>query len=350
MPRYKYRPPRQPVRVKIGKNVFWKALSVASFVLSLVIVIQRIQSVRKVEALLQPVSAFGCIPKPPSYDPVKQAERKKRAYALHSFWKTRIQRDVTLEVAPFLYDSDLRASAMRILARLNTSAAEIALTQYAADNHSNGLPLNLSMALGRAQAYDLKGWAKVQTAANGANLSFDELVMLSERINERKQSEMRSTLGYTVMCEMIDLLGSMAKQGENIEPIVSQLTLNPIQRGQLKAASLPEAEGTRMVLDYIASLDVVNGEAESLKQSLINNTDSITTDVLVQKLQDIYEGQGKMGRSGYIEIFRTADRTGDTRVFVLLKRFEQSNDSRMAGYAMQSRMTMESQFLYPPLP
>ena len=349
MPRY--RQPRQ--RMKTQERTFWEILSVVVAIACLMGVMQHIYSVQKVEVLLRYESPG--IPR--AFDPGKLAARNQHARELYNIWQARNQRDVTKDVKKFLKDDyrEVQGSAVRVLARLGTSAAETAISEYIETTQkelypSGYVPFSLRMALGRAQARDFKGRAKVAAVARSAGLSFDEIVMLSARIHTTIKSEVWGTDGYAIMQQMIDLLTDMGKQGENIKPIVNQLTLNPAQQVQLKATSLPIAERTQMIVDYIAGLDVVTGDTNLLKQCLLNETDSVTTDILVQKLQDIYAGRGKVGRSGYIEIFRTAEKTGDARVYQLLEAFENNPDSRIRGYALQSRMTMESQAFYPPLP
>ncbi len=328
-----------------------------SVVWSLHIVIQRVQSVRKVEALLQSESSCPGVPKPPSYDPIKQAERTEHARALYELWKARDQRDVTAEVAPFLQDGNqnLRESAMRILARLNTPAAETALINSFGvmeddDISSDVFPISWRMTLKRAQTRNLKGWAKVNAVAGSAGLSFNEVVLLSEKINDKAKSRRSGTQGYIVMCEIIDLLDSMARKGENIEPFANQLTLNSAQKVKLQGVALPRDQELKLIIDHVLSQNKVGINEEELGTNYLLSLGQPATEAILTSLQAVQQQQKNFKSAGLVTLMRAAALTEDSRSLSLLKSFENNPDPKIRYYAMQSREAIERQLWYPPLP
>ena len=320
---------------------------------------QRVQSQRKLNVLLQ--SGGGdALPRP--YNPQEITESNAHARELYKLWQARDERDVTAEVIPFLQDphASVRGSAVRVLARLNTLKAEEALSQALAQQLKNTQsqqvqpnaisPLELRFAVGRISSRDLKGRERIEAFAQSAGLSFADVVALSHKVNDQRSSLTQDTAADRVVIQVVDLLSAMGREGEDIEPMVKQLTLNPAQQVQLKAATLSPDKGSKVIINYLAGLDIVTGDDIVLSRSLLLNPESISIDLLVQKLTALKNGKEKHGQRGYVEIFRTAALTGDARVLPLLKEFEQNTDSIMRYYAIQSRLMMEQQAWFPPLP
>ena len=315
---------------------------------------QNVQSQRKVEALIQNQGHA----KPPSQDFEQLMARNQRARELYRLWQARNQRDVTKDVLPFLAAEDVsvRRSAVRVLARLETPEAQSALIKQLKSHRNNAAEPNavpsliLKLAVGRADSHDLKGQERIEAVVKSVDLSFKNVALLSQKVNSSKLSEVAGTSGYQILQEVVSVLTEMSQSGEDIEPLVKQLTLTPAQLIQLKAASLPASEGAKLIVDYLASLDRANIEGAVLARVLLTNFGDDGVEALVQKMVKTQEGKEEYGKAGYIDIFRSAALTGDPRVLPLLKGFENNADPEIRDYANQSRMAMERQSKYPPLP
>lgn len=170
--------------------------------------------------------------------------------------------------------------------------------------------------------------------ASSVDLSFDEVTMLFAKINEKGRIDVTRSRGYYIMEELIDLLADSARDGENIEPIVNQLTLAPAYQVKLKAATLPAPEGVRIILDCNAAL--------------LSDLDALTTDLIVQKLTALLPERGKIAH--YRELFNAASQTNDARMIPLLIAFQNHPDGKIRYKAIMSLEAMENQTLYPPFP
>ena len=327
-------------------------------------VAQNAQSQKKVDALIQS-QGHGM---PPSYDPQKFAARNQHARELYRLWQARNQRDIAKDVIPFLADEDVgvRRSAVRVLARLETSEAQNALTQQLemqrnSKTEPNAVPpsavlpnavspLTLQLAVGRANSHDLKGKERIEALVKNTDLSFGDIVRLSQKVNSSKLSEVAGTPGYEILQETVSVLTDMSQSGEDVEPLVKQLTLTPAQSIQLEAASLPASEGAKLIVDYLASSDTVKSENAALARVLLTEFGNAGVEALVQKMVKTQEGKEKYEKGGYVHTFRAAALTGDPHVLPLLKEFENDPDAKIRYYAIQARKAMEQQIWYPPLP
>jgi hypothetical protein len=230
------------------------------------------------------------------YEPSKEPSRKERAWKLYQLWLARHERDVTKEVIPFLQDEDglLRNTAARLLGRLENPAGEQPLQE-----------LNYRIEVARNRTRGLKGRAKVTAFANELDLSFDQVVQLTEKLRvERLKGRGNGSEGEKIVKELVDMLYVMSKRGESIEPLVQNMTLLPAQRILLQGAALPPEKEAQLIVDYLSKLDTVTTEDYELALFYLPSLGVISTDVMIRRLEQMKESPSRWGRHGYVTLFR----------------------------------------------
>jgi hypothetical protein len=202
--------------------------------------------------------------------------------------------------------------------------------------------LNYRIEVARNRTRGLKGRAKVTAFANELDLSFDQVVQLTEKIRvERLKGRGNGSEGEKIVKELVDMLYVMSKRGESIEPLVQNMTLLPAQRILLQGAALPPEKEAQLIVDYLSKLDTVTTEDYELALFYLPSLGVISTDVMIRRLEQMKESPSRWGRHGYVTLFRALSLSGDARALTLLKHFEKSNDRSIRGYAILSRNHLE---------
>ena len=312
----------------------------------------------------------------------------KRRRHFDRLWAARLQRNMAADLLPFLQgpDVDLRQRAVQGLGRLESSQAEAPLSRllqereklsdeqlqmlkdrqkplkdakdgerYLSDQkrfedngkrlRQSGLPpLVLQLALGRIRSRDFKGQEKVGAFAKSIGLSWDEVIQLSEKVNNPRDRAGEETPGYQIMEEVVDLLYTMRKRGEDISALQRPLTLNPVQELKLQAASLPVEQEIKLILDYLAQRPAVTSDELNLTGYLVALGVPAKEQVL-QRLKDMKRQPERYlrGNHGYSIVFDTAAEMGDRRALPLLKHFERDTDRWVSSNAEQARQRLEGQ-------
>ena len=311
------------------------------------------------EGILKQLGVRAASANPPSYEPQKEVARLERAQKLFRLWQMR-KRNVTAEVEPFLRDPDsgIRHSTVRVLGRLKNAQAEQVLAQLLLSLQKQDAPdigiakFTVQLALGHIRSRELKGQKRLDAVARSAGFSWKEIVRLSQQVSSLKSWEVANTPGKELITEVVDVLGEMGRQGENIKPFVTQLSLSSSQQVALRAASLSTGERPAFILTYLVGLDVVEAGDEELERAFFIESSPQLLNSLAESLVYIRTNKDKRGDRGYVTVFRTVALTRNLRLLNMLKQIEedQSEDKIIRYYAMQSRVAMEEKQWFPPLP
>jgi len=285
----------------------------------------------------------------------RTADEQRKTEDFERLWFRHGQRAIAAELLPYLEgrDRELREKAIVALGRLESPLAEAPLAEFLkkleqeeledqrelhnAQNHvaTNYVvdfskrigvkPLKLRLALGRIRARDLKGQAKVEAVAQSVGVSWDDVLVLSKRLNPTHPSirgSMIGTRGDQIMEEIVDTLYKMGKEGEDIQPLSGRLTLNPSQQLKLRGAAVSLDQEVHLILDYLVTLPAATGDAYTLTDYLVG-LGPRATELVLQRLQDMKRQPEKYfkNRSGYIIVFLAAGQMDDARALPLLKYF-----------------------------
>ena len=188
------------------------------------------QSEWKVRQLSQPQSRLNASAVEPKLRAAWPAQNRQLA----QLWLAREQRDVTPELLQLLQSSqhpDIRRRTVRALGRLEKPASltplqewQKALTPAEQEATSPTLPL----ALGRIQNHALTGQQKLDAVAKSVGLSWSEVVRLSQKVNAPK-AYAQGTPADQIVDEIISVLYTMGKKGEQVQKLSSALTLSQPQ-------------------------------------------------------------------------------------------------------------------------
>ena len=262
-----------------------------------------------------------------------------------ALWQERKTRDVTPDIIPFLSDKypPLRSRAVQALGQLEApESVEPLQARKRIESYDAGAsrfsPLTFDLALGRIASRGLKGQDKVAAMMKQIGLSWPDLVQLSQKINgDTDRYRMQSAPGEKVMEEVVDLIYTMGKRGENVEAIAQQLTLLPAQQAQIKASSLDDAKESEALVDYLSNLYGARWEDIRLSNHLVNLGDVATTSILArlqEMKQNPNQGQGLepypghpgafRQRMGCEMVLRAASQTNDPRMIPLFQHFAKS--------------------------
>ena len=292
---------------------------------------------------------------PPSHDAKASVARLQRARKLYRLWRARGTRDVSAEVAPFLHDGDdsIRRSAVRILARLEIPQAEHILAEFARQNkQSRAVPdLTVQLALARLSSRQLRGQARLDAVAKSVDLSWNEVVRLSRKVNVYPRSRAAGTPADEIVSEFLNLLSVMGRHGEQIAPFSKQLTLTPAQTVQLQSASLPDAQATQTIVNYLSRLTVVTGDDSRLGENYLINLGPSAELALIQRLKLASAQPRKSTQNeGLVTLLRSVVFIENPRVIPTLKLFTQDKNDYIRSEAMISMQQVQQKLGFPPLP
>ena len=295
-------------------------------------------------------------------------QRRRRFLDLYI---ARHERDVVPELIPFLEDEDehMRNQAAQILGELEDARAEASLQAklrqvetYNArlkksieKNPNDDNPLlhekligtrTLKLALGRIRSRDLHGLAKLNKVAQSIDLTYDEVIQLTQRLEalytsqvpaERRQAA--QSPAKEVALEFVNLLHDMGRRGEDIQNLkADKMAFGPLIEMRLRGATMPLDEEIKMVLDHATSPQ--GGVFDPL---YLLGLGPRAVEMLVQRLKDIahdpakyHLGEPQALNNGYVQLFRAAALTGDPRVIPLLEQLTKHSNSKVRSYAEQT--------------
>lgn len=301
------------------------------------------------------------------------AEGEKQLSQAWVLWQHRGKRDISNELLPLLDKPDfqIREFAVRALSKLESPAAERPIANlrvkqqqelqaylnarrlYESRRNSNNpimrwpvesrqiSELTLRMALARIHSRNLKGQAKVEAISKEIGIPWPKLVEGSHTINGKYRFYAYGSVGSQVIREIVDVLYTMKRRGEDINGVASDLILNPTQKIRLKGAALPEKEEAELLLDYVMPMRSITAETMPVSDYLCMLGQPAVEPVL-SRLQDMKDHpQTYENTHGYGLLFLAADSLADPRVLPLLRHFENSKTNRVGHYARQSRIPLE---------
>lgn len=299
--------------------------------------IQNVRSQQRLDNLL----SKDVVEHQDNYDPAKEPARKARAWRLYKLWLMRGKRDVTAQVVPFLRDEyrPLRLNAVCILGRTESRVATSHLQQLQAAAQQKKTILSvdvisLRIATARNSTRGLKGQTKFAAFAKELGLSVEEMALLSKQLHaERLKGRGTGSRGEKIVKEMVDMLYTMSKKGQNIQPLVNRLTLLPAQKVLLQGARLPPAEEAKRIVEYLSNLNTVTPSDEEAVNLYLPCLGTYGTQAVVQRLSRTKGGRvqlGKEGRSALIDALRW---NNDTRSLTLLATLKKSDDPWVRRFA-----------------
>lgn len=301
--------------------------------------VQSVRSDRHLDSLL----TEGVVNHQHNYDPVKEPARKARAWRLYQLWLVRDKRDVTPQIVPFLKDEYwlLRYNAARILGRTESPVAERHLQKLltAAQRNKASRPVDpaaLRLALARNRTRGLKGQAKLTAFAKGMGLSFDEAVRLPAKLGaERLKGRGAGSQGEKITREMVDMLYTMGKRGENTRPLVGRLTLLPAQRVLLQGVGLSPDQEAKRIVNYLANLNTITPGDMELTQLYLPSLGIHATQAVVQRLGETKGGRVSLGGEGRSALIDAVRWNSDPRALALLKSLRKSDDPWVRNFAAE---------------
>lgn len=280
--------------------------------------------------------------------------RLKRFWAL---WRQRDQYDIGPELAPLVNDkfADIRWNALRAFALLEHPAGEkpirelIRNTERDKRPQSEWLRKKLSTigryALGRIRSRDLKGQAKINTVLQSVGISWDEAVAISQKVNDKFDRDKKSTTGYQIIWNLVEVLHDMAIKGESIKPLTNQLTLIYEQKLILEGAEVSASHEADLLLDYAFHLHAVPADAERLFTQHFPLIGKEANDKLFVTMQDVLAHPERYPDTSHASrrraLMMAAGATGETRFLPLMKDFEKSPNGSIKYVAIQQRSLFE---------
>ncbi len=337
------------------RNLFW----IVGVIGALVIVksgFERVRSEQALQGFQQKARTFSSdgqrrnstVRRTPEQKRVWRDQQRRFARA----WVTRREKSSQKELLDYLDDSDgyFREKAVRALGRLELAEAESPLRALAAKTHDiktaeewesiKAVPLvPLNLAIARIQSKNLNGQKKLDALAQSVGIEWKDIVRLSQRfytpiIPGREPPRPRPTKAERqLMLEVVDVLYTMKKKGEDISPWEKQLTLPPAYKVILESADLSPEKEVTFILDYFASLKVLKGDSDGLLSHLVGVKDAKKT---IFSYLPMAELNPKIDPpTGYEMLFYAAASFGDQTAIPLIARFESSEDGYVSATAKE---------------
>lgn len=313
---------------------------------------------------------------------IEESARLSKIFA--HLWLARHQRNVAPEML-LLLNSRVRRKVIKALGRLEATEAELPLQEMLTaikdakadyeiahaqrkeesdhlrsagygqlDNkpwperpQQKDMPIRL--ALSRIRARHLKGKTQLEAFAEGVGLSFEHILELSDLLKEQTKDRLKGrfvsyTDGYKILIEILDLLYTMGKAGEDIQAMPSdRLELGPAYLIKFQTASMTEKEEISYLLTYLST---AQSAEVSVQQFMGLGTPAY--EELLCWMKEMAEDIENHKPS--IPLLRMAGYTEDERFIPLLKCFEGHSDSRVSSYALRYRRALEGREAYPEFP
>ena len=285
-----------------------------------------------------------------------------------ALWEQRFTRDVSAELLPFLdaRETELAQRAVRALGRLENPDVLPELqkrrdTQEALDIQSRTNPevrlnryLNFDIAIARIESHGLHGREKIEFALQKMpwHWTWKQAIYWSEKVSDPK-NYLADRPEFGSVREIVDMLYTMSKSGEDIEPLRQQFTFTKAQNVQLNCAKLPVEEEVATLLDYSQSLDFIGMDDEYVCESHLLSLGEPARVALAKRLEWLAETKPEFAnRYPFLCMLRAAGMSGDPKFIPILQRFSEAmrDVAHSAGDAQQAKRLLESDtgFSYAP--
>ncbi len=285
------------------------------------------------------------------------AQKRNRRFA--QLWLERQQRDISTELLDYVDDPALvlRTRAVRALGRLESREAEAplqTLLAQAADSqvksHEAELPsITLKLALARIKARSLTGQSKLDAISDSVGLSWREILLLSNKVNADNGYK-DATDGEEIIGEIVALLYTMGKEGEDIRSFATALKLSPAQEVLIQAASISTEQEIKLILERLSHPKGTRGGAYLLADHLVG-LGPIAIDLALERLQDMLKHpENYQQQLGYKMMFRPVSLAADRRALPLLQQFEKSKNPYIKDQAITAQRYIKRKIAIPNFP
>lgn len=280
----------------------------------------------------------------------RELEDSRKFYRI---WAERKKRDVGPDLAPFLTSpsSEIRREAVRAFAILESPAGEAALNQLLVQGESTRLQgdvprIQVFLALGRVKSHGLHGRAKINTFLNVVNLTWSDVVKLSNRVNSLSgYSYRRGAPAEKIVVATVEILCAMGHQGDEIEWFKQHLKLRPEQKIALNGSVLPPAAEADFILNSLNSLNVLTSEGNWLISEYFPLLGDTGTERLLIKVKETLQHPEKYtGKKGsfYIYILNImVANSYDSRFLDLYRKYPRSTLSSNAAARLKVNRKMQ---------
>lgn len=256
------------------------------------------------------------------YHPFGLSAASRPRLEMLGVWRHRYERDVAPELRRFLEHETfkVRYQAAIFLGRLDYAPVEEHLRALwkqcaeAGEEHNQVLyrRLRLHLVLTRLLSRDLKGQARLEAMAAGVRRNLDTLTPSSWTMATHVPCP-----EFTIQREVFELLYSMAKAGEDIEPLRSRLGFGGEYRLPLEGASLPLEVEITSILDHLEKKEF-GGSGHFLSNDYLPNHGPRALELLLERLQHMLEHPKQHFRlmpplPGHIEIAEKMERQAAER-------------------------------------
>ena len=323
------------------------------------------------------IKLHGLLQRPAHANVKRRTPQQREAWSkqnnrLAELWIERNQRDVAPALLQLLQqsgDEDIKRRVVRALGRLESAQAlpklqamakKLRSSEMASEAQNSNHPFadefmrkalfpTLPLSIGRIEARNLKGQAKLNAVAKSVGLSWSEVVRLSQKVNAPK-SYAQGTPGDEIVEEVVDVLYHLGKQKQNAQALAKSLKLSPAQNTLIQVAPLSTEEEIRYLVDYFSRLKLLNGD----NYQLIDHTRSLgsrVNEIVTERLLEMKRNpQLYPQRVNYKALFNVASGNNEQRSLKLLKQFEQNSSVYIREKARAARERMESKRAIPNLP
>lgn len=270
--------------------------------------------------------------------------RRSHLRELRTLWARRGASDITIRVLPFLNSPSgaVRQRAVFMLGRLENVRAlkplEAMRSQAPAQSLQStpeGSPTlfpELPLAVGRIKARRLSGRGKLDTVLSEVGLDWGGLASLSRAINGDKYGW--RYLGYRVIEDSIDLLAKEKKRGQDVDALISALTLRPEQKAVLHAVSPSSTIEAERLLDYSARNGATGGQTPFVIEHIL---DLGVPDVLLGKISVKLRDRNRYpDPDAFLEVLKGLSLQGNKRAFAMLEALAKQDSRREVRDAAKS--------------
>lgn len=299
------------------------------------------------------------------------AEERKAGNQKYStfcgLWTRRHEREVGAEMLPYLNDKvyGMRWRTIQALGRLEYVGAEASLQTLNKSNPAAkpvsdeaGIPALvggkfypvLPLAIGRIQAHDLKGKARVEKVCQSVGLSFAQVALLSQKLRKTGKRNVSGTPGEQVVKEIVDLLYTMRREGQEIDSFAGQMYLLPAQKVLLQGASLSIDEEIRLILDHASCIEFTSNSKRTLIVDHLLGLSPRAADAVFQKLSDTTKNRKNYSAACCSLLCQAAAAMNDPRAIPLLKELESDANPDVRLAAMRARNNLQYNPIFPLFP
>ncbi len=320
------------------------------------------------------VADENALPQQTVVDPfTKIVNRNKRSFAFARIWEQRYTRDISAELLPFVDDADeeLSERALRALGRLEKTtvlselekrrkAQEAAIQAGKTDAAQRPKRyFDFDTPIARIESRNLHGRKKIEfvlTHMEG-NWTWEKAVEVSHKMKEPLAyiRTPRPARVYQLrhLLEVVDMLYSMSKKGENIQELRRPFLFSKPQNDQLDGAKMTPKQEAEHLLDCSLQVDRPGDDEEYVYGSHLLSLGEPARSALKKRLEQILLDKPKFThRFPLIVMLHTAARTGDRSYLPLFDRFqkEMTYISDIGEDAVSSKEALEMGLTSPSSP